>query len=79
MKQVQKQTKVVRPQFSASKKYQIDNDSSDEDPNVEMPGIEVYGQTAAALAQNKQAVHKTTTAKPGNDDYNTANSLLQSQ
>ena len=35
-------TKVVRPQVSNKKGYQLDLDSSDEGPNIEVPQVDVY-------------------------------------
>jgi len=35
-------TKVVRPQVSNKKGYQLDLESSDEGPNIEVPQVDVY-------------------------------------
>lgn len=63
---VKKQTKVIRPQFSAERKYQVE--SSDDGPNIEIPGDGAC--TPASPAQNKSTHRNTTGMQSVNDDIN---------
>lgn len=49
-------TKVIRPQVSNKKGYQLDLDSSDEGPNIEVPQVDVYmGHSGKDLRRQEQS------------------------